>query len=145
MCNCKNSQWFQDAKKFLTTANNYDPRYYTIKFLIDNNYCGNNGTSIEGILDYLKSKEINLDREKFQQTVLGELKRLGIVATLVYPRGSGSVFIPCSEDNVKESAKMILERVKSELENIQSIAKHTSFKELFDQLIQQVDSAKNQL
>ncbi|TET39866.1 MAG: hypothetical protein E3J65_02860 [Dehalococcoidia bacterium] len=79
------------------------------------------------ILQYLNSIGITLSREGFQQTVLDELKRNGIVATLVYPGPLGGVFIPCNEDEVKTVVNQILDRVNSEIENLEGVAEQTSF------------------
>ena len=147
MCNCPNSPWVQNANTFLTTnQGNRDGRWYTIDFLIRNNRCGiDNRTNIESILDYLSSQGINLSREEFQQTILGELKRQGIVATLVYPGPQGGVFIPCNEDEVKRAANQILDRVYSEVENIEGLARQTSFGNLFSLLRQIVNWIRGNL
>lgn len=105
-----------------------------IDFLV-RNHCGiNNRTDIESILNYLRSCRIVLSREAFQQTVLGELKRQGIVATLVYPGPQGGVFIPCTEDEVRTAANQILNRINSEVENFEGVARLTSFSNLFARL-----------
>jgi len=120
MCNCPDSPWIQSANTFLNTnRNNRDGQWHTIDFLV-RNHCGiNNRTDIESILNYLRSCRIVLSREAFQQTVLGELKRQGIVATLVYPGPQGGVFIPCTEDEVRMAANQILNRINSEVENFE--------------------------
>lgn len=140
MCNCPNSPWVQRANSFLNSnQNNKDGKWYTINFLIQNNHCGiNNRVPIESILQHLSSNGINLNREAFQQTILGELKRDGIVATLVYPGPQGGVFIPCTENEVKEVANQIFDRVDSEIGNLAGISQQASFSKLvflFQQII----------
>jgi hypothetical protein len=93
----------------------------------------------------LKGKRINLSREKFQQTVLNDLKQRGIVATLVYPGTNGGVFIPCDEGEVRTVAHQILDRVYSEVVNLEGIAQPTSFKHLFNPLKQQVSQIKGSI
>ena len=147
MCNCPNSPWVQNANTFLNrNRNNHDGKWYTVDYLIQNNHCGiNNRTSIGKILAYLQANGINLSREHFQQTVLVELKRKGIVATLVYPGSTGGVFIPCNEDEVKNAAEQILKRVYSEIGNIEGVAQSTSFGNLFSLLKRIVSYIKGQL
>ncbi len=147
MCNCPNSSWVQNANTFLNrNRNNHDGKWYTVAYLLQNDHCGiDNRTSIDEILAYLQANGINLSREQFQQTVLGELKRKGIVATLVYPGSAGGVFIPCNEDEVKTAAEQILNRVCSEIENIEGVAQSTSFGNLFSLLRRIVSCIKGQL
>ncbi len=132
MCNCPNSSWVQRANSFLNlNQNNRNEKWYTVNFLIQNNHCGiSNRVSIETILQYLGSNGINLNREEFQQTILGELKREGIVATLVYPGPQGGVFIPCDENEVREVANQVFDRVESEIRNLNGISQQTSFSRL---------------
>ncbi len=129
MCNCPNSPWVQRALVFLNARrSNPDEQWHTVDFLIRNNHCGiANRVGIGRILQYLNSIGITLSREGFQQTVLDELKRNGIVATLVYPGPLGGVFIPCNEDEVKTVVNQILDRVNSEIENLEGVAEQTSF------------------
>lgn len=136
MCNCPNSPWVQRARGFLVAnQNSQNEQWRTIDFLIRNNHCGiDSRVDIESILQYLNSTGINLTREEFQQTVLGELKRDGIVATLVYPGPQGGVFIPCNEDEVKIVANQILDRVSSEVGNLEGVAQQTSFENLLSLL-----------
>lgn len=147
MCNCPNSPWVQNANTFLNrNRNNQDGKRHTVAYLLQNDHCGiDNRTSINKILTYLQANGINLSREQFQQTVLGELKRKRIVATLVYPGSAGGVFIPCNEDDVKAAAKQILNRVYSEIENIEGVAQSTSFGNLFSLLKLIVSWIKRQL
>lgn len=132
MCNCPNSPWVQRANAFLiANQNNQNGRWHTVNFLLQNNHCGIDGrVAIETILQDLGSRGISISREQFQQTILGELKREGIVATLVYPGRQGGVFIPCTENEVKEVANQIFDRVDSEIGNLAGISQQTSFSNL---------------
>jgi hypothetical protein len=80
-----------------------------------------NRISIDDILSHLETNGISLSREQFQQTILGELKRQGILMTLPYPGGRGGVFIPTSEDEARRAAAQVLERIESEIENISGV------------------------
>ena len=139
MCNC-NSSWVEKANEFINTnQHNQDGKWHTVNFLLQNNCCGiDNRVSIGEILQHLNSNGINISREEFQQTILGELKREGIVATLVYPGPQGGVFIPCSEDEIKEVAGQVLSRIESEVKNLSGISQHTSFSKLLDLLVQMI-------
>ncbi|MDI6757388.1 MAG: hypothetical protein QME32_05135 [Endomicrobiia bacterium] len=141
MCNCPDSPWVKKAVSFLSSSqNNRDGKWHTVNFLIQNNHCGiTNRVSIESILQNLDSNGININRESFQQTILGELKRDGIVATLVYPGHSGGVFIPCTENEVKKVANQIFDRVNSEIGNLAGISQQASFSKLVS-LFQQIIS-----
>jgi len=127
MCHCPNSPWLQRARDFLErNQDNRDGRWFTVNFLVENDHCGiDYRIDIERILNYLQDNQILLDRERFQQEVLGELKRQGIVATLVYPGPQGGVFIPCTEDEVRTVANQILDRVNSEIRNLRGITQET--------------------
>lgn len=147
MCNCPNSPWVRNANNFLNAnRNNQDGRWHTVNFLIRNNHCGiDNRTDIESILNHLRSQGIDLGREGFQQTILGELKRQGIVATLVNPGPHGGVFIPCNEDEVRTAAKQILNRIDSEVGNLEGVARLTSFSNLFARLRRYVNRIRGNM
>lgn len=138
MCNCPNSPWAQNALNFLEiNRNNANEQWHTVDFLLNSDHCGiDHRTTIERILAHLREQGINFDREEFQQSILGDLKRQGIVATLPYPGRPGGVFIPCNENEVMMAAEQILRRVNSEIENIAGIARGTRFQNLFDELAQ---------
>ena len=136
MCNC-DSPCVKKAKNFISSNHNQDGKWHTINFLLQNNYCGiYNRVNMNVILQHLSSKGISISREEFQQTILGELKRDGIVATLVYSGSQGGVFIPCSENEIKEVADQVLRRIDSEVKNLAGIAQHTSFSRLLGLLTQ---------
>lgn len=142
-----NSPWFQRANAFLVAnRNNQDGKWHTVNFLVQRNYCCiDNRVSIEEILQYLNTNGIDIGREAFQQTILGELKRDGIVATLVYPGPQGGVFIPSSEDEVREVTSQVLERIDSETRNLSGITTNTSFSNLISLLSQIISWIKNNL
>ena len=126
--NCQNSPWVQRANRFISNSSNPSAQIETIRFLLQNGYCGiNNRTVIEAILNHLENNGSNLTHEEFRNSILTELKRLGTVATLVYPGPQSGVFIPCSEDAIKEVAKQVLRGVNSEVTNWIGISKGTSF------------------
>jgi len=98
----------------------------TIEFLLQNGHCGvDYRTTIESILQYLNQQNIWMSREEFQNQVLTDLKRQGIVATLVYPGPQGGVFIPCDENEVVQVAGQVLDRVTQELTNLEGITNQT--------------------
>jgi len=142
MCNCLDSPWAKRAERYLEShKNNPDEKWHTIDFLLKNNHCGiDNRVGIDEILEGLSSSGMSISREQFQQTVLGELKRGGIVATLVYPGPKGGVFIPCNEDDVKQVADQIFSRIESEIENLVGISQDTSFTHLVSELSKIVSS-----
>ena len=137
MCKCPDSAWAQNALNFLDgNRNNANEQWHTVDFLINNDHCGiDDRTTIESILGHLREQGIDLEREEFQQSILGDLKRQGIVATLPYPGRQGGVFIPCDENEVMAVAEQILSRVNSEIENMAGIAQGTQFQNLFDGLV----------
>jgi len=123
---CQNSPWVQRANNFINNTSNPREQIEAVKFLLDNGHCGiSNRTSIDNILDHLGEQGINLTREEFQNTILTELKRKGIVATLVYPGPQGGVFIPCDASEIGEVAAQVLGRVIQELRNLEGIATQT--------------------
>ena len=135
MCNC-NSPWVQKAKDVfnkleqeinqLTNDNSSKEltlaRYYSIGYLLDNNYCGiKNRAKIGNILAFLETKGISISRENFQNNVLIFLKRNGSVASLIYPSKGGGVFIPCRVSDVEKVVSQVLNRIESKLNNILGI------------------------
>jgi len=123
---CNNSPWIQRARNFINQNQNVQQgtnKYYQVEavnYLLNNGHCGIDcrvriNNVMEGI-NYPKS------REDFQQEVLIPLKKEGIVATLVNPGPQGGVFIPCNEDEIKEVARQLFERIESELENLEGSA-----------------------
>jgi len=141
--NCQNSPWVQRANRFISNSLNPREQIETVKFLHQNGYCGiSNRTSIENILSHLRNRGINLTREEFQNTVLTELKRAGIVATLVYPGPQGGVFIPCDASEIREVAMQVLDRVVQELRNLEGTATQTQVKHIVSVLRELVELLK---
>ena len=141
--NCQNSPWVQRAKQFVSNHSNPPEQIETIRFLLQNGHCGiNNRTSIENILNHLSNQAINLNREVFQNTVLTELKRAGIVATLVYPGPQGGVFIPCDASEIKEVATQVLDRIIQELRNLEGTATQTQIEHIVSVLRELVELLK---
>jgi len=126
---CAGSPWVQRANQFISN-NRSNPGYgahlSTIEFLLQNGHCGiNNRIGIGAILQYLYQQGYAYSREGFQNNVLTELKRRGIVATLVYPGPQGGVFIPCNQTEIREVSRQLLSRVVQELTNLEGTANRT--------------------
>jgi ABC-type antimicrobial peptide transport system ATPase subunit len=104
LCNCPDSPWVQRAQAYLSAnRNDRNGKWHTINFLLQDNHCGlDNRVAIETILQHLDSNGISLSREQFQQTILGELKREGIVATLVYPGRQGGFLSLAPKSRLKK-------------------------------------------
>ena len=133
--NCQNSSWVKRANQFISNRSNSPEQIETIRFLLQNGYCGiNNRTSIEAILNHLGNQGFNLTREEFQNTILTELKRLGIVATLVYPGPQGGVFIPCDVLEIREVATQVLDRITQDLRNLEGTATQTQIEHIISVL-----------
>jgi len=129
--NCLNSPWVRNAESFVNDPNNPKEQVETVKFLLEHGHCGiNNRTRIKDILNYLESRGFKLSREQFQNRILTELKRKGIVASLVYPGPQGGIFIPCNESEIQEVAKQVFDRVWQELRNLEGIVEGTHIKVL---------------
>ena len=122
MCEC-NSQWAQNANNFLQqNAANLDAMYQVVYYLYINNKCGReNGVYLNDILDYVNNNGYNYNRESFQHEILIPLKRQNILVSLPYPGNSGGIFIPCNIVEIEQAYKQVLNRVLSELNNINYI------------------------
>ncbi len=141
--NCQNSPWVQRANHFIGNSSNPPEQIETVRFLLQNGHCGiRNRTSIENILNHLRSRGINLNREEFQNTVLTELKRTGIVATLVYPGPQGGVFIPCDASEIRKVATQVLDRIVQELRNLEGTATQTQIEHIVSILKELVELLK---
>lgn len=127
--NCIDNYWIQNAKNYCSNLYINDPKRIAVEYLLNNDHCGkDNGARMNDIVDYINSNlNKNYSREEFQQQVLNELKREGIVATLIYPGRKGGVFIPCSLEDIKESCSQLLTRVVSELSNLEGILEKTKY------------------
>ncbi len=140
--NCSSSPWVNRANQFITnnsTNPSYSAHLSTVKFLLQNQngHCGiNNRTGIATILQHLSQQGFSLSREGFQNTVLTDLKRFGIVATLVYPGPKGGVFIPCNENETRDASRQLVNRVVQELTNLEGTVNHTRLQADITQLRQ---------
>ncbi len=141
--NCQNSPWVQRANHFIRNSSNPSAQIETVRFLLLNGHCGmSNRTSIEKVLGHLRNQGINLTREEFQNTVLTELKRVGIVAVLVYPGPQGGVFIPCDVSEIRDVATQVLDRIVQELRNLEGTATQTQIEQIITILRQLVEFLK---
>ena len=150
--NCQiyaNSPWIQRANRFLNNNrgnNNYITHIHTIEFLLQNGHCGINYRIPEGtILQYLNQQNIHMSLPEFQNQVLTELKREGIVATLVYPGPQGGVFIPCDETEVRDAARQVVDRVIQELTNLGGITNRTQVDNLITSLRERAREIREQI
>lgn len=136
--NCANSPWVRAANQFISNSRanaTYQARVITVEFLLQNGYCGiNNRTGIDSILQHLGQQNIYMSREEFQNQVLVELKRAGVVATLVYPGPQGGVFIPCDQNDVRIVANQLIGRVVQELTNLEGIIRQTRLRNMITSL-----------
>jgi hypothetical protein len=130
------NQWIQRARGVIVEhEHNRDAMYHTVNYLLTNDFCGiSHRVSMSRILDYLNQQGIRLSRESFQQTVLGELKRRGIVATLVYPGRQGGVFIPQCVEDVETVVRQILRRIVAEAGNLRGLVIGTPFANMWQEV-----------
>jgi hypothetical protein len=136
----------QRANQFIVNLSNPREQIETVRFLLLNGYCGiNNRTGIQNILDHLENQGISLSRESFQNQVLTELKRKGIVATLVYPSRQGGVFIPCNENEIRIVAEQVFKRIIQELTNLEGTVAPTSILQLITSAKQEMERLKRQI
>lgn len=147
--NCANSPWAQAANQFIRNnrANVTQRAHVTaVEFLLQNGHCGiNNRTSIYSILQHLRQQNIYMSREEFQNQVLVELKREGVVATLVYPGPQGGVFIPCDQNDVRIVATQSIGRVVQELTNLEGIARQTQLRDMITSLRNRSESVRRRI
>ena len=115
----QDSRWVGLARGFVEHAED-DPNLTVhravVRCLLDRGHIGSEHCIR---IDQLQQLIPHDDREVLQQTVLDDLKRRGIVATLA--RRGGGVFIPNSMADVEEAVTGVINRVISELTNIQGI------------------------
>lgn len=121
----RNVRWVQRANQFITN-NRRNPDYrahvLVVEYLLQRGHCGIDfRVSIDEIIDYLSNRNIHTSRSVFQNTVLIELKREGIVATLVYPGPMGGVFIPCATSEVRTVTRQVNERIRQMRRNIRDL------------------------
>lgn len=148
---CSNTPWVRRANQFLRNnrANpGYSAHIATIEFLLsdDDGHCGiNHRTPIESIRGHLNDQDIEMSREEFQNQVLTELKRQGIVATLVYPGRNGGVFIPCSQGEVRQVVKQVIRRVVQLLTNLEGIRGETRVQEMIARVRRSAERTSREL
>jgi hypothetical protein len=136
----------QRANRFIVSSNSPREQVETVKFLLQNGHCGiNHRVGIEAIQRHLNSIGFSYNRSEFQNQVLTELKRRGIVAALIYPGRLGGVFIPCSENETKTVAKQVVKRVVQELTNLEGIVAETSISRLVLSARQEMESLEEQI
>lgn len=147
--NCANSPWVRRANQFLNNNRvnaNYNAHIASIEFLLQNGHCGiNSRTPIESILANLEQQNIGMTREEFQNQVLTELKGQGIAATLVHPGPQGGVFIPCDQNEVRQVAEQVIERVTQELGNLEGITNGTQVHNLIERLRRNAEQVNEQI
>ena len=147
--NCANSPWVQEANQFLRSNRgnpNYNAHIVTVEFLLQNGHCGiNHRTGIDNILRHLGQNNMRMSREEFQNQVLTDLKREGVVATLVYPGRQGGVFIPCSQNEARQVATQLISRVVQELTNLEGIARQTQLRNMITPLRRRAESVRRRI
>lgn len=123
-CQCTNRPWVQRANVYLHNHPQNIEHCVTINFLLAN-HCGlQNATTIDEILNDLAAHNIVMNYTQFQQTILGDLKREGIVFVALYLQRS--VFIPCDIREIQEVAGRILSRTIQELINLEGQLQNTA-------------------
>lgn len=148
---CPDRAWVQRANQFLR-ENRRNPAYRahvaTIEFLLGDRegHCGiNERTTIESIRRYLNDQNIEMSREEFQNQVLTELKRRGIVATLVYPGRQGGVFIPCRQEEVRQVVGQVLHRVTQLLTNLEGVRGENRVQDMIVRVRRSAERARTEL
>ncbi len=129
--NCADSPWVQRANSYVNNISNRRDRVETVRFLLRHGFCGiAHRVGINDIRSHLSGMGYNYDRSGFQQEILTELKREGIVATLIYPGPRGGVFIPCSQEEVRSACQQGFQRVIQLLSNLEGSAVGTALSEV---------------
>lgn len=134
---CSGSPWIDRARRFIEEHSNnidYLAHIETLQLLLRNHRGINNTISENEIVEHLRDRGIQIDnreinRENFQQRVLVELKREGIVGTLIYPGPRGGVFIPCNEEEVRQVARQVLTRIRQEVTNLSGLVRETNLEQ----------------
>lgn len=123
---CSSSPWVKRAHRYVATntgSSTLTAHVSTIRFLLSNGNCGlSNRVPIAHILNHLKTQGFHFSRESFQNSVLTQLKRAGVISTLVYPGPQGGVFIPCNATEIDYVIGQVLGRVVQELTNLEGSA-----------------------
>ena len=145
MCNC-NSRWVNLAKQI--SSNNIScEEKAVLKYLLTNNHCGiNAGAKINDVIMYVNNNcSSKYSRESFQHQALIPLKQKSVIATLIYPGTKGGLFIPCNSNEIKQVYKQVLERILSELNNINHIISSSEINQNVQMLIMQIQNEINNL
>lgn len=146
MGNCPESPFVKNAKEFLKDRNCDGPMKLTVKFFLENDFCGiENRTKMSNVLKYLEKKGYSLSREQFQQKILVELKRKGIITSLVYPGSKGGLFIPCNLKEVNKATEQVFDRICSHLKNIEYFYGGEDLEKELKELKKMVEKLKNEL
>ncbi len=135
MCSCSNTLKHQELNDFLTISD-YNLQKLILKYLFNNGHCGKqNRTTISNILIHLVQQTgQTLSKEQFQHQILIPLKKSNLAVSLTYGGKKGGIFIPCTEDDIKELYRRILRRTLSEFENIQSLIEESDINHKFQGL-----------
>ena len=146
MCNC-NSRWVNLAKQLISSNNISCEEKAVLEYLLTNNHCGiNAGARINDVIMYVNNNcSSQYSRENFQHHVLIPLKQRSVIATLIYPGTKGGLFIPCNPNEIKQVYKQVLERVLSELNNINRIISSSGINQNVQMLIMQIQNEINNL
>jgi hypothetical protein len=124
------------ARRYLQSHTPRDANWHTVNFLL--NIAGAIGIRlripIDQVLQHLLQQNINLSREQFQQTTLGDLKREGIVATLPRPGKRGGLFIPETQEDVETATIQVLQRMESEARNLRGLTDQMQWGRLIELL-----------
>ena len=146
MCSCSNILKYQELNDFLASSND-NLLKLTLEYLFNNGHCGKqNRTTISNILTYLAQQTgQTLSKEQFQHHILIPLKRNNLVVSLPYGGKKGGIFIPCTEDDIKELYHQMLRRTLSEFENIQSLIEESNFNHNISRIIHNINDEINNL
>jgi len=146
MCNC-NSRWVNLAKQLISSNNISCEEKAVLEYLLTNNHCGiKAGARINDVIMYVNNNCFSqYSRENFQHFVLIPLKQRSVIATLIYPGTKGGLFIPCNPNEIKQVYKQVLERILSELNNINYIISSTGINQNVQMLIMQIQNEINSL
>jgi len=148
-CGCPESPWVQRAQDYIAahaTIPDDAAKVETLRFLL-NGHCGlANRVPIDQAVDHLQGLGNRTNREEFQHSILGDLKREGTLATLIYSGGLGGLFIPCDDSEIEGVARQVFARVIGELANLRGMTVHTPrIHQVVDETIQQVQQQSSRI
>lgn len=143
---CSQNPWVQRANRYINNSTNRPDRVETVKFLLRNGSCGiEHRVPIKAIRSHLRVIGFNYSRPRFQELILTELKRQGIVATLIYPGRKGGVFIPCNQGEIRIVCEQVFRRVIQELSNLEGSAQATSLLGVVSSARQQIENLRSKI